>query len=123
MIRTYTVFDVLIILVMTAGVFLTFNLLKSGRPDSVVVFRQNTIIAEYPLLPDAVFTVNGKVGVVNIEIKNGAVRIAHANCPRKICRQSSGIRNSYGQLVCAPNNILVRIRSSKNGSDVDAVAY
>jgi hypothetical protein len=50
-------------------------------------------------------------------------KIIHANCPRSICKQSGGIRNSYGQLICAPNNILIRVQASKSDGDVDGITY
>jgi hypothetical protein len=110
---------------MICGTFFTASFLKAGRPDHIAVFRQNSIIAKYPLNDNMVFTVNGKIGEIDIEIRDRSVRILHADCPRKICQLSSGISGTRGQLICAPNNILIQIRSSKTGNnnDIDAIAY
>jgi hypothetical protein len=121
--RPFAVADVLIISALLCGAFLTFDRLGSIRPDTVAVFRQNAVIAEYPLNNDASFTVSGKNGNVGIEIKDGAARISRATCPRGICRLSGAVSNANGRIICAPNNILIQVRPSKPGNDVDAVAY
>ena len=121
--RAFGAVDAVIISVMICGTAATAGLLKSNRPDRVVVFRQNAVVAEYPIGNDVEFSVNGKNGPVDIEIKDGAAKIVHAKCPRNICKQSGSISNSHGQLICAPNNILIRIQSSAGNSNVDGIAY
>ncbi|MDR0330801.1 MAG: NusG domain II-containing protein [Chitinispirillales bacterium] len=108
---------------MICGAFFSASAIKSSRPDRVVVFRQNTAIATYPLHTDVAFTVSGKNGAVDIEIKDGYAIIAHANCPRQICKQAGKINGTLGQLICAPNNIMVQIQSAKSSDGVDALAY
>jgi hypothetical protein len=121
--RPFAVIDVLIVSALLCGAVLTFNKLGSIKPDIAVVFRQNAVIAEYPLDRDAVFAVNGKLGTLDIEIKGGATRIVHATCPRGVCVMAGAISGANGRIICAPNNILIQIRSKKVGDGVDAVAY
>jgi hypothetical protein len=121
--RAFGIVDAVMIFVLICGTVVTASMLTSGRPDLVVVFRQNAVIARYPLGKDAAFTVSGSNGPVDIEINNGAVRIVHASCPRRVCKLSGGINTTHRQLICAPNNILVQIQSSKSGSGVDGVTY
>ncbi|MDR3012272.1 MAG: NusG domain II-containing protein [Chitinispirillales bacterium] len=121
-IRRFGVADAIIIAMMTCAVFLTSDILRSGRPDIVTIFRQNTVIASYPLNIDAIININGKIGSLDVEIKGETVKILHANCPRQICRRSGAISGRRGQLVCAPNNVLIQIKPQKT-DDVDAVAY
>jgi len=124
--RTFTAIDAVIAAAMICGAVAAFANVDTMRPDRLVVYRQNTIIAEYPLKDDISFTVNGKIGTVGIEIKNGTANINHATCPKGICRLSGAISTPNVQLICAPNNIMVRIRSNdgkRNGGDVDGVTY
>ena len=121
--RAFGIVDAAIILATVCGTVAASGLLTSGRPDRVVVFRQNSVVAEYPLAGDIDFSVNGKNGPVDIEIKNGAARIIHANCHRSICKLSGGIRGPHAQLICAPNNILIQIQSSAGNYGVDGVTY
>jgi hypothetical protein len=122
-IRPCAIADAAIISIMACCVLATSNPLKTSRPDRVVVFRQNSVVAEYPLEDDIAFSVGGKKGPVDIEIKNGVAVILHADCPKKICKQSGGISKSHEQLICAPNNILIEVQSSADDDDVDAIAF
>jgi hypothetical protein len=123
--RTFTAIDAAIAAAMICGAAAAFASASSIRPDRVAVYRQNTVIAEYPLKNDISFTVNGKIGEVGIEIKNGATAINHATCPKGICTLSGAISNPNGQLICAPNNIMIKIMSAGNGGNggVDGVTY
>jgi hypothetical protein len=124
-IRRCTFIDAAIILIMICGAALSLNLAKPERPNSVVVFRQNAVVAEYPLRDDVTFAVSGKIGPLEIEVKNGAAKITRTSCPRQICKRSGSINGRHGQLICAPNNILIRIRSPQTQTDngADAIAY
>jgi hypothetical protein len=122
--RAFTAIDAALAVAMICGAIAAFATADYTRPDRVIVHRQNTIIAEYPLRNDVSFTVNGKNGTVGIEIKNGAVRIGHAACPKGICKRTGAISNQNGQLICAPNNIMVQILSAGGGNNrVDGVTY
>jgi len=123
--RTLTAVDAIIAAAMICGAIAAFAAATTIRPDRIAIYRQNTIIAEYPLKDDISFTVNGKIGPVNIEIKNGAATITHATCPKGICTTAGATSNPNIQLICAPNNIMVKILSAGNGGDgdVDGVTY
>jgi hypothetical protein len=120
--RMFTAVDAAIALATICGAAAAFAFLGSERPDRLVVFKQNSVIAEYPLGGDVAFTVNGKMGPLDIEIKNGIANIRHAGCPKGICTRSGGISNSNGRLICAPNNIMIQIQSANSGG-VDGIAY
>jgi len=125
--RSVTIIDAVIAAAMICGAVASFAAWDTARPERLVVYRQNKIIAEYPLKDDISFSVNGKNGEVGIEIKNGAASISHANCPKGICKLSGAISTPNVQLICAPNNIMVQIRSAggsgKGDGGVDGVSY
>jgi hypothetical protein len=121
--RTFTVIDAMIAVAMICGAIAAFAAATTIRPDRIAVYRQNTIIAEYPLKDDISFTVNGKIGPVGIEIKNRAASIVRATCPKGICTMAGATSSPNVQLICAPNNIMVRILSAGGTSGVDGVTY
>jgi hypothetical protein len=122
--RAFTAIDAIIAAAMICGAVAAFASTNSIRPDRVAVYRQNTVIAEYPLKDDISFTVNGKIGEVCVEIKEGTVSITQTTCPKGICKLSGAISNPNGQLICAPNNIMVKITSAGDGKNgVDGVTY
>jgi hypothetical protein len=124
--RTFTAIDAMIAVAMICGAIAAFATANTIRPDRVAVYRQNTVIAEYPLKDDISFSVNGKIGPVGIEIKDGTASITRAACPKGICTKAGATSNPNVQLICAPNNIMIRILpaggSGKDGG-VDGVTY
>lgn len=86
----------------------------SEADDMVRVYRENLLIAEHPLDKDGVFSVEGRLGVVKVEIKNKRARIVSANCRNQICMRMGWINKPNDQFIyCAPNRILVLIESSR----------
>jgi hypothetical protein len=124
--RAFTAIDATIAAAMICGAIAAFAAASSVHPDRVVVYKQNSVIAEYPLKDDISFNVNGKIGEVGIEIKNGAASVTHTICPKGICKLSGPISAPNAQLICAPNNIMVKILPSggeKTGAGVDGTTY
>jgi hypothetical protein len=123
--KTCAAADVAIVSLMICCIAATFPILRSNRADRVAVFRQNALIAEYPLEEDIAFTVSGKRGPLEIEIKSGVAKIVHADCTKRVCKITGGISHSYEQLICAPNNILVEIRAfaASDTHDIDGISY
>ncbi|MFP4163216.1 MAG: NusG domain II-containing protein [Chitinispirillaceae bacterium] len=121
--KKFHIADVFIIALLLGGIFSALPMLNSSMPDSVAVFRDNTLIAEYPLDTDLIFSVKGDRGAMEIEIKDRKVRINHVNCPHQICKRSGFIHKPLEQLVCAPNHILLEIRSTGSEMKLDGVTY
>ena len=113
--------DCLLILLVITVTALTFPAFNTLTPACAEVFLENHLIATYPLNEDRIITVDGRKGQVRIAIKNRSVSIEHALCPRGICRKTGSISKPHGQIVCAPNHILVTITSNLPDT-LDAVA-
>lgn len=116
--------DAVFIVFMIIGILFSFRLFSAiGSSSNVVIYKENTIIAEYPLSEDRTVSIKGKLGDVEVCIKNKAVGIIKSSCDHQICVRNGAITNKYGQIVCAPNHILICIRSREsNRSQVDAIA-
>lgn len=112
--------DALVILLVAAGSALTLPAFGRLAPETVAVFRENRLIASYPLAENRTVTVDGYIGAVTIEIKDRKVEISHAGCPRGVCMKTGAIGRPHRQIVCAPNRILVTINSSA-GDSLDAI--
>jgi hypothetical protein len=113
---------VLIAGLIMASVF-SFRLFEGTGTATVYIYQDNTVLAQYPLSDEKTISVQGKIGDVEICIKNRAVKIEKSSCDHQICVRTGAITNSYGQLICAPNHILVCIRSRENKRlQLDAIA-
>ncbi len=68
------------------------------------------------------FTVKTDAGENKVEIKDGKVRIADADCPDKICIKAGAVSKPGQILVCLPHKLIVEIKGDAV-NDTDAVAY
>lgn len=116
--------DGIIIAFMLTAIVLSFKLFSTvGSSSTVFIYRDNTVIAQYPLSEERVISVNGKLGNVEVSIKNRSVGVTKSTCDHQICVRYGAITNKYGQIVCAPNHILICIRSGNNNkTGIDAIA-
>ena len=87
---------------------------------TVVVSHDGTVLAEYPCDVDRVFLVSGSIGTMKIEVKNHAARVLESTCKGQICVRSLPVSRPGEQIVCAPNHVVVEIRSPHQGRNVDA---
>jgi hypothetical protein len=103
-IRPVTFFDAALIASLVAGSLLFLPFLRNSRPETVAITKDNETIATYPLSSDCRVVIRGRIGPMELEIKNRAVRVVSSTCPR--------------QIICSPNHILIQIVSSrKDGLD------
>jgi hypothetical protein len=112
---------VIIALLVAAVAFIPF--MRAESRDTVLVYKGADVIAEYPLDEDKIFYVDGVDGSLEIEIKHERVRVRSSPCRNQICVKTGWISESYEQIVCAPNHVLVLIKSEDEEEEIDAVTY
>ena len=113
--RKRLIFSIILILtLLTVGVslFLTIKL-TSKRGDSVNVYIKGEKVATYSLLTNAEYSLNGGTNV--IVIKDGAVYMKHADCPKETCVSQRGCRFIGQTIVCLPNNVVVKVTGNGDG--------
>lgn len=101
--------DVLIIISALALGAAAYMLANSGAKSSrAEVLHNNTVIKVIDLDHDGTYAANGFENVT-FEVKNGAVRFSHSDCPDKICVKTGFIKNKGQSAVCLPNRLTLRI--------------
>jgi hypothetical protein len=115
--KRFTVLDFLIICALAGGAVFFVPFMQSNTPDTVFVYRDNTLIARYPLTNDYSFTVRGALGPMKIRIKDKAVRVDSATCPERICVKTRPISKTAQQIICEPNHIVLEISPAKDTID------
>jgi len=120
MIKRFTLLDAAIIAALAAAGVMFLPYMGSRRPDTLVVFRDNTPIARYPLPHDLDFTVQGAFGPMKIRIERGRARVLSATCPEQICVRSRPIGKTSQQVICEPNHVVLEIESTKQDT-LDAI--
>lgn len=87
------------------------------NPNVVVVSVDGKKIAEYPMSVDAVYTVEGYNGGINIVVINdGYVYIREATCPGYQDCVEEGRKKYPGETItCLPNRVIVEIVGDSDG--------
>ena len=121
-IRTFTWFDLLLIIIVISGAVSSIPLIQANQPSTVAIYKDNSIYAEYPLNEDREISIKGHEGPMKIVIQDGCVFVSSSTCMKQICVKSGRACKSYQQLVCAPNYVLIEIRSHKKAErKIDAI--
>lgn len=112
--------DVLLILLMALipVCMLAYNMVSAMKYSgpSLSILRDGEMYGTYPLSEDRTI----EIGDTNIcEIRDGSVRMIHANCPDQICVHSAAIGRLGGIIVCLPNKIILRIEDAEENISQD----
>ena len=75
---------------------------------------------EYALDVDQTVTVTSGSYTLTVEIRNGAARVTHSNCPDGICISTPAIDRTGESVICAPAGVRLSVKGGD--SDVDFVA-
>lgn len=108
------ILDLIIFSVFIFAIVLSFLLLPSSS-DTLKVNADGKSYA-FSLNEDAIYSVEGPLGVTTIEIKDKRARIIDSPCPNKTC-----ISAGWSQtLVCLPNRVIAT--SLEEEDEVDATS-
>ena len=106
---------------LAAGIYWVF-IYKEGT--TVQVSINGKVTASFPLDTDTTYTIKTADGGINVlEIKNGAARIAEANCPDELCVHQKKISHQGENLICLPHKVMVDITNSEKKATLDGVAW
>jgi hypothetical protein len=114
--------DILVILLLLAGVLYSIPLIGANKPTNVEIYRDNEKVAQYPLYTDLDFPIQGTRGTIKVRIKDNSVSIVSSDCPHHLCMQIGSISHSNQQIVCAPNHVLITISNTKETNVPDGIA-
>jgi hypothetical protein len=119
--RAFAPLDAVLIVLLAISSFAAIPAIRSHAPPIVVVHRDDSIIARYPLSEDRQFTISGDCGQVQVTIARGKVQITASSCRKQICTRAGAIGKPQRQLICAPNHILVEIQQPNGAVAPDAI--
>jgi hypothetical protein len=93
------------------------------RATRAVVTVGREEVAVLPLASPGVTTVDGKLGPVVLEVRDGAIRVTESGCPHHVCIAMGARSRSGDILACAPNALVVRLTGGKPDANApDAVS-
>lgn len=101
-----------------AGIAIFAIMMNIPRKNPTAEIYQNgVLIKKAPLAVDAEFTVECEDGVNVVIIENGAVRVAFADCPDKVCVNRGAVSSGAVPIVCLPHRLEIRIVDGENKAD------
>ena len=108
-----------IVLIVIIGIFIVINITKE-KGSVAEVFYQDEKVLTIDLNIDREYTVQGDLGDVVLEVKDGEIRVKEENSPKHICSKEGFIGDSSRTLVCLPNKITIKIVGD---TEIDGVVY
>ena len=108
--------DALVICLLGAGVIAaSLPRARSGTPSRAEVVVSGQEALSIDLGWDGVHDVLGPMGVTQIEVRGGRLRVLSSPCPRQVCRHGGWIGKAGEMLVCLPNEIVIRVPGEPHG--------
>ncbi len=109
---------ILIVVLMALSVLLLVPiLLHSSSGSSVVVTVSNEEVLRLNLNEDGTYQVDGTQGTVDIEIKDGQVRVTQETSAHHYCSKQGFVSDSNEPIVCLPNDTVITIEDDESTED------
>lgn len=122
--RYFRLADIFLILVIVFIIMIAVKFSNRLEYDSSIV---NIVTPDssfaVALSTDTLFFLQGRMGNIELQIENNAVRIVEAPCPGQDCVNSGWIREQTESIICLPSGISVHIRGSDDRYTPDAFTY
>jgi hypothetical protein len=111
----------IVIVAMSIGLIFFINDHSEAGGKKALVYQGNKLVETVGLADkhDRTF----KLGATQIEVKDGAIRIAESDCPRGICSHKGWICNSRETIICVPKKIMIEIKDDSHTSEYNAISY
>ena len=92
-----------------AAALLVQKLRPKGSGYVVAIQHRNQIVKEFDPMVDAVYQIDGDVGGLEVEVKDGKWHVINEQCPNHVCAQMGwmGIEDTLLPITCIPNNIVI----------------
>jgi hypothetical protein len=89
----------------------------AGPPTHAIVRAEKAPALRVPLHVDARFTVAGRLGNSELEVRDGRIRFVTSPCRRKVCLRSGWMHAAHDATACLPNRITLSLDSPQRQFD------
>ena len=83
---------------------------RSSEAESASIYVGDHLLEEVDLRADKLITL--PVGRIEVEVKNGRIRVASSDCPKKICVNTGWIGTPGQIIVCVPYKVLIEVNAN-----------
>lgn len=99
----------IVIIFCLASFMLLFLFLFQEQGEQALVYHNSVLLKTINLNKDAIYQVEGDLGVVELEVKNNQIRVKQENSPYHLCSKQGFISGSNETIICMPNKIAIEI--------------
>ncbi|MFQ5444016.1 MAG: NusG domain II-containing protein [Nitrospinales bacterium] len=107
------------LLVVNGLLFLQMDF-SASQGEWVVIESNQQEVQRLPLMTNQVVHVEGRLGHLEVEIRDGKARVTRSSCPNQVCVKSGAIQYADRLIACVPNRVVIRIEGRRQRG-VDAV--
>ncbi|MCK5147692.1 NusG domain II-containing protein [bacterium] len=93
---------------------------RGASGDTVCVYVDGKMPEFISLKHDTEGVINGRIGELHYNIKDGELWITHASCPQKHCIHFGRIEHPGEAVFCIPNRIVIEVVGHSE-SGIDAI--
>ncbi|MFW5780401.1 MAG: NusG domain II-containing protein [Bacillota bacterium] len=104
-------------LVVIAVIMSVAMITNTSGGEYVEIYHKGNLLEVHPLSQNKTISLD-EDGHNTVIIENQSVYMSHADCPDQLCVKSPPIKYNGQRIICAPNRIIVIIRSS---DDIDGI--
>lgn len=87
--------------------------------NEALIYQNGKIIREISLHKNEVISIDK----MQIEAKNGEIRIKSSNCPKEMCKHMGRISSAGQAVVCVPNKIAIEIKGKTENQEYNVMSY
>ena len=101
----------LISIILVIGiVILGFSLINSENIiKRAEIYYRNELVKTVNLSANQEFEIEGKLGLLVIEVKDGMIRVKSETSPRNFCSRQGFVQRVGEMIICLPNEVFIRI--------------
>jgi hypothetical protein len=111
---------IIIVLTITAGI--SFTVYGSRLSQVYAHIKSPGEELFYPLDTPRLIQVKGPLGITEMEIDGGYIRVLSSPCAEKVCVKSGKIQKGGEWIACLPNQVLITIEGRQE-ENIDAESY
>lgn len=118
----YLILIMIIVLIFSAGVVFSFLVFHAPKKDMVRIKSGDRVLYTLNLSRESnrEFDIEYNGSKNTVEIKDGKIRVSHAECPDKTCVKTGWLDSAAMPIVCLPNRLVIEFVDADGG--VDAIS-
>lgn len=105
------------------GSFEWLSRFAASNEKIAIVSYRNKEVLRIDMKKNDVYQVQGTLGLVDIEVKDGKIRVEKETSPYHLCSIQGWVEQTITPIVCLPNHVVIVIEAAETDDGDDVVPY